>query len=148
MSFLALFRKNRVSNTLVASVFEGKGPLATFSAKVDVCIGLGTIPDYRHDLKIINTVRNKFAHSATELHLKDFDNCRTLKASAPIQVEEGECLKRQKFKQACAAIISHICNASLVNIAEDRFVAANPEGVRKEYEVMLKEAYSAEAPTE
>ena len=41
LSLIALFRKNVVSKTMIASVFEGKGPLATFSAKIDVCVGLG-----------------------------------------------------------------------------------------------------------
>ena len=62
--------------------------------------------------------------------------------------EEGECVERHKFKQACAALISHICDATLLNVAKDRFVAANYEGVMREYTAMLSEARAPEAPAE
>ncbi|HML06611.1 MAG TPA: hypothetical protein VK430_00585 [Xanthobacteraceae bacterium] len=148
MSLVAAFRKNVISKKLIASVFEGKGPLATFASKIDVAVGLGHIADLRHDLKIINSIRNKFAHSAAELRLKDYSACLTLQAVAPIPTEEGECPERQKFKQACAAIIAHICDATLLAVAKDRFIAANVEGVRQEHEAMLRSIRSDEAPSE
>jgi DNA-binding MltR family transcriptional regulator len=148
LSMVAAFRKNVASKTMISSVFEGKGPLSTLSAKIDVCVGLGHIADLRHDLKVINSIRNDFAHSPVELHLKDYGVCHTLKAMAPIPVEEGECVERQKFKQACAAIISHICDAVLIIVAKDRFVAANSDGVKREYEAMLESIRSDDAPNE
>jgi mannitol repressor len=147
-SLVAAFRQNVVSNSMISSVFEGKGPLATLSAKIDVCIGLGYIADVREDLKIINRVRNDFAHSPVELYLKDYSVCRSLKTTAPIRIEGGECIERQKFKQACTGIIAHVCQATLITIAKDRFIAANPEGVIREYNAMISAAGGPEAPSE
>src|ERR1700679_133038 len=43
VSLIASFRKNVVSKRMVANVFDGKGPLATFSAKIELCAGFGHI---------------------------------------------------------------------------------------------------------
>lgn len=150
MSLISGFRASVTSKTLVANVFEGKGPLATFSAKIDVCTGLGNIVgDARHDLKIINTIRNGFAHSPTELHLSDYTQCRSLRVtSAAVAVEPDECLERQMFKRSCIGIIAQACFGSLVRIAQHRFLEANDEGVRREYDAMIRSIDSSEAPSE
>lgn len=45
------------------ALFEGYGPLASFSARIDVCLGLGIISlDECRDLHLIRKIRNTFAH--------------------------------------------------------------------------------------
>lgn len=53
-----------ISNTLRERLFEGYGPLATFSSKIDVAFALGYISArLRTDITSIKSVRNKFAHT-------------------------------------------------------------------------------------
>ena len=143
LSLISGFRADAVSNTMVASVFEGKGPLATFSAKIDVCAGLGIIRgDVRHDLKIINKVRNEFAHSPIELRLKDFPACLSLKVRTELSIED-DCKHRLIFKQSCAGIVPNLNTGMLTKIAEARVLAANASAVEAEYRSMVSAGDSA-----
>jgi DNA-binding MltR family transcriptional regulator len=48
-----------------ARLFEGYGPIASFSARIDISLGLGIVSrDEHHDLQLIRKVRNAFAHDA------------------------------------------------------------------------------------
>jgi DNA-binding MltR family transcriptional regulator len=131
---------------MISNVFEGKGPLATFSAKIEVCAGLGNIsPDVRHDLKVVNTIRNEFAHSPTELYLKDFSPCLSLKLKTKLNIQD-DCKERQMFKRSCAGIIGALSTGTLIKIAAERFLAANKDGVLNEYLLMIKSLNIDEAP--
>ena len=45
-------------------VFEGNGPLSTFSSKIDIGYSLGLLSKQNYsDLTIIRKIRNDFAHS-------------------------------------------------------------------------------------
>lgn len=45
------------------SLFEGYGPIASFSARIDIVLGMGLISrDEYHDLHLIRKIRNAFAH--------------------------------------------------------------------------------------
>lgn len=45
------------------SLFEGYGPIASFSARIDISLGLGLISRDEHcDLHLIRKIRNAFAH--------------------------------------------------------------------------------------
>ncbi len=44
-------------------LFEGQGPLATFSARIDMACAMGLLPEsLRRDLHLIRKLRNHFAH--------------------------------------------------------------------------------------
>jgi len=61
-----------LSNNLSASLFEGYGPLGSFSARIDLAFAFGLIePHIRADLRTLKDIRNAFAHSATMRHLND-----------------------------------------------------------------------------
>jgi DNA-binding MltR family transcriptional regulator len=148
VSLIALFRRDVVSKTMITNVFEGDGPLATFSAKIEVCAGLGSITDdVRHDLKIIKKIRNDFAHSPNQLYLKDFSACRSLKLKSKIDVQD-DCNERKMFKDSCVGVIGSLTAGTLINIAANRFVAANTDGVMREYEAMTKSLDIDETPPE
>jgi len=70
----ALIAKMRpISNRLKERLFEGYGPFASFSSKIDVAYALSIISDdVFDDLKIIKEIRNEFAHPKTTIvHFED-----------------------------------------------------------------------------
>jgi DNA-binding MltR family transcriptional regulator len=80
-----------LSKTERQALFEGTGPLASFSAKIKIANAIGTIgDDARNDLDRIRDVRNAFAHSILD-HL-DFDTLEIKQACDkilfPQQVKE------------------------------------------------------------
>jgi DNA-binding MltR family transcriptional regulator len=53
---------------VVSKMFGGSGPLATFSAKIDMGLLLGILEKSRHrELHLIRDIRNKFAHGLDAL---------------------------------------------------------------------------------
>ena len=57
---------------LTANLFDGNGPLSSFSARIDVACGLGLIAaNLRRDLHLIRKVRNIFAHQAGQVNFDD-----------------------------------------------------------------------------
>lgn len=54
----------RESETLRKSIFEGDGPIATFSAKITIAYALGIIDaPYRRLIDLVREIRNACAHS-------------------------------------------------------------------------------------
>lgn len=61
-----LAHMGKVSNTYIEKTFDGRGPLATFSARIEVSFGFNVIgPKTRDDLNHIKQIRNDFAHKLT-----------------------------------------------------------------------------------
>lgn len=57
-----------LSKTLRARLFSGYGPLASFSAKIDMAYAMAEINSATHrDLHTVRKIRNAFAHSRTEI---------------------------------------------------------------------------------
>ena len=132
LALISGFRSDTVSKTLLATIFEGYGPLSSFSSRIAVCIALGlTTPDVRHDLAVIKTIRNEFAHSPLALALSNYPQIKLLKVSSTkVPTDNNE--YRMQFKQSCVGVIGFLCEFSLLAIARDRFVAKNKEGVFQE----------------
>lgn len=60
-----------VSGDLIDRVFEGNGPLATFSNKILMGEALGLFgPLFRHDLNLVRELRNGFAHARHAMTLE------------------------------------------------------------------------------
>lgn len=72
---LEAYIKTRFTRLRIAdqnSIFDGTGPLSTFSAKIDVGFALGLFGSKtRHDLKTIKDIRNLFAHSHTNVTFRN-----------------------------------------------------------------------------
>jgi len=71
-----------LSKRQIEAIFEGTGPLVSFSAKIKIAHAIGIIGDHvKVDLDKIRMVRNTFAHSVLEI---DFDTpeiqaiCKTI----------------------------------------------------------------------
>src|SRR5450830_482812 len=53
-------------------IFEGNGPLSTFSAKISLCYRIGLISKNEYEkLEAIRAIRNKFAHELSFLNFFD-----------------------------------------------------------------------------
>ena len=136
------FNSAVVSKRLIEAVFSGHGPLATFSAKISVCTALGLVlGDVRHDLGILRNIRNDFAHSYAGPKLSDCRQCESLRVTANVTVIDDN-LNRRKFKLSCAGILPHLAVSALLDVAKGRFISANAEAVKIEYQKMLTEIYN------
>ncbi|WP_419656553.1 mannitol operon repressor [Desulfosarcina variabilis str. Montpellier] len=94
-------------------VFEGNGPLSTFSSKIEIGYSLGLLSKQAYsDLTIIRKIRNDFAHSilgenseAVSFKSKHIrDRCYSLKR---VEDEEFDS-PRHSFLRNCAAIWADI----------------------------------------
>jgi DNA-binding MltR family transcriptional regulator len=103
-------------------LFEGNGPLATMSAKIDLARLLGLITEtIRSDLHIIRDVRNEFAHqiahktehkrlSFSSPHIRD--KCFALRCVS----HEKNMEPRAAFVRACAILNSDFEMVSLIGV--------------------------------
>ena len=67
-----LLRTKLIQNPVVNRLFTGNGPLASLSARIDICYALGLMPDYvLQDLTLIRRIRNHFAHHLNEASFQD-----------------------------------------------------------------------------
>lgn len=87
----------------VLKLIEDYGVLGTFSARTRTAYSLGLITeDEHHDLHIIRTIRNKFAHDL-ECSFDDpsvADRCNNLVHPRRIAFLERQCTARQKYELA------------------------------------------------
>lgn len=123
------FRKGVVSKRLIATVFEGTGPLSTFSSKISLCRALGLFgEEVRHDLQILRKIRNDFAHSPQQLHLSDFSQCNNLIVVSDVNFKD-EAHERRRFKHSCAGIVGAVCLGVAISIAEAKVLYAHRDEV-------------------
>jgi DNA-binding MltR family transcriptional regulator len=78
----AVVQVKESGQTVESRLFEGTGPLATFSAKISIALALGLVgPESLRELHLIRKIRNEFAHNAEPLGFGDSpvsDWCREL----------------------------------------------------------------------
>ncbi len=68
----ALFDANKRKKKSVEPLFEGFGPLSSFSGKISLSYSFSLISDaMEHDLHIIRKIRNEFAHSIVTKNFAD-----------------------------------------------------------------------------
>jgi hypothetical protein len=73
-----------LSGRLKPRLFDGYGPLSSFSAKIEVAFALGFITEMeRRYLHAIRDIRNQFAHSTNPNLSFDHDEIRALCAKLP-----------------------------------------------------------------
>ena len=103
-TLLSMYMPN-LSNRLREKLFNGYGPLSSFSAKIDVAYALDLIPEsLRRDLHVIREIRNEFAHSTVSIHFgsepiktmlqkfPDYKDTTETKAVAFLINKMGQCL--------------------------------------------------------
>jgi len=147
-ALLMRFRRKSVSRKLVADVFDGNGLLSTFSSRISVCAALGILDEQmHHDLRIIKSVRNAFAHSPAQLHLVDFDACLSLRLPDDEDDRPSTRDRRQRYVASCQNVVFRLSvyttaalaeaavleshAAEIVAIAEQRLTEMFAEGAAK-----------------
>jgi hypothetical protein len=90
----ALLEKSLVeAPSVVGKLFEGTGPFATFSSRIDVAFANGLLSDdRRRALHLIRRIRNDFAHDPGERRFRDADmsaRCRELLPLNPFADEKN-----------------------------------------------------------
>lgn len=103
-------RLRPISRTLQDKLFEGSGPFATFSAKINVGFALSLYEDEaRHDLHLIRDIRNDFAHSMTPRRFGDIDIrklCDQLRS--PRRIDRGSQCEPNDPKQRFLDTVLHL----------------------------------------
>jgi DNA-binding MltR family transcriptional regulator len=78
-----LSRMRPLNKSLERRLFEGYGPLSSWSSRIDMAFALGVVSgEIRDDLNRIRLIRNAFAHSKKILHFNDpeiAERCRKLR---------------------------------------------------------------------
>jgi DNA-binding MltR family transcriptional regulator len=78
-----LSRMRPLSKTVEARLFEGYGPLSSFSSRIDIAFALDVVShQIRDDMNTIKKIRNTFAHSEKILHFTEpeiADLCKKLR---------------------------------------------------------------------
>jgi DNA-binding MltR family transcriptional regulator len=112
---MALLEKMRpISKRLKARLFDGYGPLSTFSAKIDMAFAFSILDeDLYADLQVIRQVRNMFAHPAVPLR-------------QPVTFENDDVIKIcKKFKDydpsiACVDLFGVKAAKCLLRLTQDK----------------------------
>ena len=93
---------------LIKDLFNGQGPLATFSSRINLAFALGKISnEAKFDLHIIRRIRNDFAHISEPI---DFENesisnrCKELRH----QTLPNESSSREFFTRAVMGVLAMI----------------------------------------
>jgi DNA-binding MltR family transcriptional regulator len=111
-----LIREKLANHPIKDGLFRGFGPLATFSARSDIALLLGLIPEHIYsDLKIIRKIRNEFAHTPRPLSFGEGqikDLAANLIPAKGIQRSDGTMRTmaggRSQFFSAVTWILIHI----------------------------------------
>jgi hypothetical protein len=121
-------RFTTISNSVLENIFDGNGPLATFSAKIDVGFAMGIFgPQTRNDLHSIRWIRNRFAHDMAPLTFEtpDISNRTTqIKTAVPGSEEQRQGISRSRiiFGQS-ALLISMSLLLTLPKVVERQDIA-------------------------
>lgn len=110
MGLILKFRRSVVSKTDVNTLFNHRGPLATFSAKINLASMLGIVPDEKAqaELNIMRDVRNAFCHTLKDRSFSDDDIQRKCAALAysnetPIGTQTDAELSQSQFRPIAKA---------------------------------------------
>jgi DNA-binding MltR family transcriptional regulator len=97
-----------LSNAIAVKIFDGYGPLSTFSAKIEVVYLINLIDDIVYnDLKAIKEIRNKFAHTTTAVFFSSPELSKDLQRLTgwqrdcdPKELFDGRCIYCVKQMEA------------------------------------------------
>lgn len=107
------------SNNFKDQLFEGYGPLSTFTAKIDIARALGILDEETYRiLRIIKTIRNEVAHPDIE-SLPRFDSEEIVKEcqKLPGYIDEEHCFKQ--FLHVVASVIVVIDDSEPIKIVSE-----------------------------
>jgi hypothetical protein len=107
-----------ISNTLRETIFDGYGPLADFSSKIDVGFAMGIFgPQTRTDLHSIRWIRNRFAHSMGSITFetdKIAERTKQIKTATPATEEQREGVSEPRWIFCQSSLL--ICMSLLLTL--------------------------------
>lgn len=119
-------------------VFEGDGPLSTFSAKISMGIVLGlVVGDMEHDLAILKAIRNKFAHCLAPQSLTEVPHssrCNSLRMKTFVKPEilaAASSKERQRFLESTVANLMCLIVVLQRGIVERMLIAKHVEEIEQ-----------------
>jgi DNA-binding MltR family transcriptional regulator len=96
-------KMRKLSKTFHATLFNGYGPLATFSAKIDIAYAFNIIDeDIVGDFRGIKDIRNAFAHPNEVVH---FNNPKLIPHLQKLSGYRKDCDVRGLFDERLAACV-------------------------------------------
>ncbi len=96
----------KLSKTRSITLFEGYGPLASFSARIDIAAAFGLISETeRHDLLVIKRIRNAFAHALSPI---DFSDARIQKFCSAFNDYKSDTKPMDQYLNAIYRIGEHL----------------------------------------
>ena len=99
-------------------IFGPNAPLASLSAKINLCHSLGIlIGDMRNDLNLMRKIRNDFAHGITELSFSDkavSDRCNQLKMHLNLVDKIKELARTPEREKFIASAMLCMINLAIV----------------------------------
>jgi DNA-binding MltR family transcriptional regulator len=123
----------------VEGIFGPDKPLGSFGARITMCFCLGLISqDEKHDLRIIQRVRNRFAHELTGISFDDkgiADSCSNLKI--PTKVASVQELIRSSVREryiAATAFLVTILTHRTIEISNARRVTPGERKIVIDFE--------------
>jgi hypothetical protein len=150
----AIIAKFRDSFDEYESLFEGYSPIATLSSKISVGRALDILTkDMQHDLKIIKTVRNSFAHSYAKVSF-DKDptraSCNTLRIHKNFKTGELPHItskNQRRFLECAMQITLQLAISGAKSKIEKSQLAARKEEIEALLKLILPTGASASVQT-
>jgi DNA-binding MltR family transcriptional regulator len=134
------FANSKRRKKSIEPLFEGFGPLSSFSGKISLCYAFSLISDaIEHDLHTIRKIRNQFAHSVSTDGFADpkfgeliegLHNLDSLEPESP-SITKAADLCRYKYAYVCGKIsgLLHasilVMNSSEVSMQEKKEIFAS-----------------------
>lgn len=107
-----LLRRSMVEHKVSDELFDQRGPLSAFAARIDICLALGLIDEAMHkQLHLIRKVRNHFAHHPVDMTFEDPLLAIPIKNMHGSRVNLGGTAREQgrhAFLTTCAYYAAHI----------------------------------------
>jgi DNA-binding MltR family transcriptional regulator len=101
-----LYKMRELSNNVYDNLFQGYGPLSSFSAKIDIAYALSIIGNALiSDFRALKDIRNAFAHPREAIHFK---SAQLAKKFQKLSGWHKDADRRQLFDERMAACFSHL----------------------------------------
>lgn len=113
----------KLSNRQKEKLFQTRGPLASFSAKIDIAAAFDLISDdMRRQLHAVRDIRNAFAHTTDDLNFDSDDAVKLMaKLPEPKKVYTSNIHKFSRICEECAySLVRQRQHRAIVNALMDR----------------------------
>jgi DNA-binding MltR family transcriptional regulator len=143
----ALKRRLILTSDLRERLFEGNGPLANFSAKIDMAFAVGICDsNLRADLHYIRRIRNRFAHTPEPLRFSDEKISGWCSQFCTVTIDSAD--PRTRYLSLCSGISAFMATLSQaeIKLQDIRSVPAIREQIDLMFEQTMERALKSLEP--